>query len=277
MPSTLTRTGARCRRVVGTAVAAAVLGGGLAGCGEEASGNADPAHVDAVQAPKLGACRVLAPDDAAQPSNATRTVPCTDKHTAQTYAVGQLPDQFDDADYDDEALGRFAYQTCSEKFRKFLGADESAQLRTVLSWVWFRPSEKAWEDGARWYRCDVVGGSAESEEYLELPTTAEALLQGRPDDRWMVCAEGPTVASSTKVPCSEPHDWRAVTTIKVGEPEDPYPGDRVVEVTTRDYCSDSVGAWLNYPVDYDYGYTWFHQAEWEAGNRRSVCWAKTSD
>ena len=31
----------------------------------------------------------------------------------------------------------------------------------------------------------------------------------------------------------------------------------------------------NYPVDYDFGYTWFHEAEWEAGNRRSVCWAKT--
>ena len=47
-------------------------------------------------------------------------------------------------------------------------------------------------------------------------------------------------------------------------------------MTTRDYCSKSVGAWLGYPVDYDYGYTWFHEPEWDAGNRRSVCWAKTS-
>ena len=47
-------------------------------------------------------------------------------------------------------------------------------------------------------------------------------------------------------------------------------------MTTRDYCSKSVGAWLGYPVDYDYGYTWFHEPEWIAGNRRSVCWAKTS-
>ena len=85
------------------------------------------------------------------------------------------------------------------------------------------------------------------------------------------------VAEGTKVPCTEPHQWRAVTTIKLGEPDDPYPGDRIVEVTSRDYCSDSVGAWLNYPVDYQFGYTWFHEAEWQAGNRRSVCWAKTSD
>jgi hypothetical protein len=83
------------------------------------------------------------------------------------------------------------------------------------------------------------------------------------------------VAGAVKVPCSEKHTWRAVTTIKVGQDDDPYPGDRLVEVKTDDFCSDSVGAWMNYPVNYDYAYTWFHEAEWEAGNRRSVCWART--
>ena len=78
------------------------------------------------------------------------------------------------------------------------------------------------------------------------------------------------------MPCSEPHTWRAVTTIKLGDEGDPYPGDRLVEVTTRDFCSESVGRWLGYPADYDFGYTWFHEAEWQAGNRRSVCWAKTT-
>ncbi len=80
---------------------------------------------------------------------------------------------------------------------------------------------------------------------------------------------------SKKVPCTEKHDWRAVTAIKLGKPSDPYPGDRLVQVKTRDYCSDWVGAWMNYPVGYEFGYTWFHEAEWRAGNRRSVCWAKT--
>lgn len=252
----------------------------LGGCGSpEAEGDpdTDPAQVDAVDVPELGACRVLEPEDVTEPTDATRTVDCTEPHTAQTYAVGELPDDLDDAGYDDPAVGAFAYRTCSEKFAAFLGADESLVLRTVVSWAWFRPSERAWEDGARWYRCDVVGGGEQSTELVDLPETAKGLLQGRPDDRWMVCAAGDSVTGSPKVPCTEPHQWRAVTTIKLGEPEDPYPGDRVVEVTTRDYCSDSVGAWLNYPVDYDFGYTWFHEAEWEAGNRRSVCWARTQD
>lgn len=261
------------------AVATAVLASLLVGCGQDQpqGGNADPEQVDSVEAPKLGACRGLTPDDIAAASNATETVECTEDHTAQTYAVGQLPDELEDTDYDSRDLGRFAYRTCSTKLQKFLGADESLSLRTVLTWAWFRPSEKAWDDGARWYRCDVVGGTEKSEKLLPLPETAQGLLGGRPDDRWLVCVQGPTVSTGVKVPCSRPHDWRAVTTIKVGEAGEKYPGDRVVEVTTRDFCSKSVGAWLNYPVDFDFGYTWFHEPEWDAGNRRSVCWAKTPD
>ena len=248
----------------------------LAACGQESQGNdVDPDQVDAVAAPELGACRVLTPDDVALDSNATRTVNCAEAHTAETYAVGQLPAEFDDTDYDDENLGAFAYETCSKKFMAFLGADESMVMRTVVSWAWFRPSEEAWDNGARWYRCDVVGGGDQSESYVDLPKTAKGLLL-RQRDKWMVCAAGPSVAGSVKIPCTEDHTWRAVTTIQLGENGEPYPGDRVVEVTTRDFCSDSVGAWLSYPVDYDFGYTFFHEAEWEAGNRRSVCWARTN-
>lgn len=248
----------------------------LAGCSGDAGADVDPDQVDSMEPPKLGACRVLEPDDVAQRSNATKTVDCTEPHTAETFAVGTLPESFEDVDYDDESLGKFAYQTCSKNYSKYLGADDSLVMRTVLSWAWFRPSEKAWKKGARWYRCDVIGGGDQSKEYVNLPQTTRGLMLGRPNDRWMVCADGASVAGSVKVPCSEPHTWRAVTTIKVGADDAKYPGDRLVEVQSRDFCSKSVVAWLNYPPDYQFGYTWFHEAEWEAGNRRSVCWAKTT-
>ena len=257
------------------ALVAAALALALTGCGEDLPANVDPAQVDAVEAPELGACRDLTVEDIAQPSNATRVVDCSEDHTAMTYAVGSLPEELRDADYNADELGSFAFATCSAKFVKLLGADESLAMRTVLTWAWFRPSEEAWDQGARWYRCDVVGGGDQTEELFAIPADVKGLLQ-RPDDEWLVCAAGPTVAGSVKVPCSEAHDWRAVSTIKLGEPDDPYPGDRVSEATTKDYCSKSVGAWLGYPVDYDYGYTWFRETEWNAGNRRSVCWAKTS-
>ena len=236
------------------------------------------AHGDAqtsTTAPDVGACRVLAPDDVAQASNDTEAVACDQPHTAQTYAVETLPAQFAHAAYDDAKVAAYAYRTCSREFVGFIGADESLAMRTVLSWVWFRPSSSAWDAGARWYRCDVIGGGDQARSFVDLPTTAKGLLLGRPKDRWMVCAQGATVSGAGKVPCDQKHDWRAVTTIVLGSAGDPYPGDQAVQSRTRDFCSKSVGAWLDYPVDYDFGYSWFHQAEWDAGNRRSVCWART--
>lgn len=258
-------------RLAAPAAALAVL---LAGCGDSGG---DPAQAeDTVDPPELGACRVLSPDDIAKPDNSTAVVDCAEEHTAETFAVGTFPERLANLDdIDAPQLGGYIYDTCSAKFQKFLGGDESTVMRSLLTWAWFRPSEDAWDAGARWYRCDVVSGSEQSEELRVLPASAKGVLSPPPDDAWMSCANGETVAGSEKVACSEPHEWRAVTTIKVGRDDDTYPGDRLVEVRTRDFCSDSVGAWMNYPVDYEFGYTYFRQAEWKAGNRRSICWART--
>ena len=261
---------------LGVVVASAVLV--LAACGNgDGDGNVDAEQVDAVEAPAVGACRNLTPQDVELPSNATKVVDCTRKHTAETYAAGELPAELKDVDYDAPELGTYAYETCSASLQEFLQADESTVMRSIVSWAWFRPSQAAWDKGARWYRCDVVGGGEGSQSFVTLPKSAAGLLAPGPvNDDWMVCVNGPSVQAAPKIACSKKHNWRAVTTIKVAGPDAPYPGDEAVEKTTRDYCSESVGAWLGYPPDYDFGYTWFHEGEWKAGNRRSVCWAATT-
>ena len=229
---------------------------------------------DKLTPPKLGACRDLDADDLDETTNASPVVACSEDHTAQTFAIGTLPPSTGSA-YQDERHGKFVFDTCAHAFREFLGADESLAMRVRLAWAWFRPSERAWERGARWYRCDLVGGSDDERTLHNLPTQAKGLFTDAQPDQWLACARGATFADSTKVSCSDTHDWRAVTTIKVGLPQDPYPGDRIVQVRSRDRCSSWVGAWLNYQTDYDYAFTWFHEAEWSAGNRRSICWART--
>lgn len=261
--------------VIALSVATLLL---ASGCGSDLSADVDPEQVDAVARPDAGACRVLEPADIEASSDATRTVSCSKRHTAETYAVGELPGDLEDAAYDSREVALAGYRACNEAFARHLGADESVVMRTVLSWAWFRPSEKAWEKGARWYRCDLVGGTeaVAKDRFLALPKKTRNLLRtSKPADRWMVCGRGRSVSTSVKVPCNRPHDWRAATTIKVGEPSQPYPGDRVIEVKTREYCRNSISAWLNYAVDFQFGYTWFHEAEWDAGNRRSICWART--
>lgn len=249
----------------------------VVGCGgKDVPKGADPAQVDSTKVPKVGACRNLKRADVAEPTNAGKLVPCTEPHDAETYAAGKLPSVFEDADYHDQALDTWAYRTCGAALSQHLGATDSVVMRAILSWVWFRPSEKAWDDGARWYRCDVIGGGVGSRQYLDLPTTTKGLMSEKPDDHWMTCARGADPDHGTKLPCSMPHGWRAVTVIKVGEPGAAYPGDAAVQKKSKDFCASSVAAWLGYPTDYDYAYTWFHEAEWKAGNRKSVCWAKTT-
>ena len=248
----------------------------LSACTQSTAGDQRPDGSENPEAaPELGVCRALSPDDVAESSNASPVVDCKGEHTAQTFAIGTFPAKVAGKGPHDSSLGGYIFNSCDKRFQAFLGGDESLVMRSTLTWAWFRPSDEAWEQGARWYRCDVVGGGEQSQAFVNLPEDAKGLLLGEPDDRWMICVHGASVSGSVKIPCSEKHNWRAVTTIKLGQPEEPYPGDRLVEVRTRDFCRASVGAWMNYPVDYDFGYTYFHEAEWKAGNRRSICWAQT--
>ncbi|QNN53335.1 septum formation family protein [Nocardioides mesophilus] len=233
---------------------------------------ADPVST---QPPEPGQCRALGTDDIARAADESDPVDCADRHTAETFAVGRFPRSVAGDEIDDAALGAHLFDGCRRKFQAFLGGDESVTMRSTVTWSWFRPSDAAWDAGARWWRCDVVGGGEQSVRLLDLPETAKGLLRGKPDDQWMACTDGAAVGDAPTTPCSEDHTWRAVTTIVLGEPADPYPGDDLVKARTRAFCSDSVGAWLGYPVDFDYGFSYFDRVEWDAGNRRSICWART--
>ncbi len=247
----------------------------LAGCGGKEPGTTK-AGPDRVTPPELGACRALTPKEVGGSSDATKPLACSADHTAETFAIGTFPAKYASADYDDEGLGEFVFATCGKAYRTFLSGDESETMRSLLSWAWFRPSEEAWKNKARWYRCDVVGGPIGAASYRPLPRRMKGFMAAKPDEDWTLCARGPKVAGSTKVPCSAKHDWRAVTTIKLGQAKETYPGDRIAQIRSQQFCSDSVGAWLNYPAtNYQYGVTVFHEAEWKAGNRRSICWART--
>jgi hypothetical protein len=261
-------------RLLAVAASVVLAALSLAGCTSNAAANRPTAPLTP---PNLGDCRVLTLQAIALPSNQTPPVSCAQAHTAETFAVGSFPKRLaKGTDAKDPALGSYIYRRCQKDFKRFLGANDTLVMRTTLTWAWFRPPPASWARGARWWRCDVVGGGTDSATLENLPKTAKGLLLGVPDDQWMICANGPTVSGSVKIPCSHKHVWRAVTTVVLGKPGDSYPGDRIVEVRTRDFCSQSVGAWLNYPIKYDFGYSWFHKAEWKAGNRRSVCWARTT-
>ncbi|HWU33528.1 MAG TPA: septum formation family protein [Marmoricola sp.] len=251
-------------RWIALALAAATL---LAGCGNNPSDTKTP--------PENGLCRVLTIADLSQRTNGSDPVDCTSPHTAQTILVTAFPASVG-ANYQAEAVGAYAYKTCSPAFETYLGATDSSVMRVQMSWAWFGPTQSAWDRGARWFRCDVVGAPSNQSSITDIPTNLKNLLAGFPPDQWLTCATGDAFATRIDVSCAQPHTWRAVTAVKLGQPNDPYPGDHISQIRANNYCSDAIGVYFNYTNTYEYGYTVFHAAEWKAGNRRAVCWAKTS-
>ena len=171
-----------------------------------ASGPPAAARAAPLRPPDVGACRVADLRRRGPANERHRARAVHQPHTAQTYAVDSLP-----------AAARRTRRTTTPAWRRtpiacapssssaFTGADESLAMRTILSWAWFRPSPSAWDDGARWFRCDVVGGGDQSAHYVDLPVTTQDLLAERPTDAWLVCAQGATVDGSVKVPCTDKH------------------------------------------------------------------------
>lgn len=254
------------RRLWGTAVliAAVLLD---AGCG-----GFTPA--DRTAPPPDGSCHALTAAALSRPSDSSAAVACTKAHTTLTYLVGTVP-KAAATGYRSQPVSAYVYRTCRAGFLNYLGIDDSLALRVDLSWAWFGPSREGWDAGARWFRCDLVGGASGASTLRPLPTQVRTLFHGVPPDAWLRCRAGADFTTAAPVPCSAPHNWRAVSAIKLGTPDAAYPGDRFSQVRARDYCSDAVIAWLDYPPTYAYGYTVFHRAEWEAGNRRALCWAGT--
>ena len=125
-------------------------------------GRADGEPVS-VEPPAVGDCRLLEPDDIAGSSNDTDPVSCKDAHTARRSTSASSRARTPTGGRTIRRWAPRCSTPATRSFRRFTGADESLAMRTVLSWAWFGPSEAAWEDGARWFRCDVVGGTQDAE------------------------------------------------------------------------------------------------------------------
>ena len=142
-------------------------------------------------APATG-CR---PRTRASRATPPRRSPAATPHTAQTFAIGTLPGRHRART---TRLGGARHagssRRCETAFARFLGADESLAMRVQLSWAWFRPSERGWDKGARWYRCDLVGGPAGATAYADLPASAQGPVPGRPARAVADLRAGPTRA-----------------------------------------------------------------------------------
>ena len=228
--------------------------------------------------PQVGECRALAAQDIAAPSDDTRPVRCTRRHTAQTFAVDRIPRTIlaDPSDPDAEAIEAYITPRCERRFARWIGGDRETRILSRLHTVWFLPPDVDLRRGALWYRCDALA-YAEGNEPARLPPDVEQVLS-TPEGltEFGVCSQGsPEEPGSVRVMCGRrPHTWRAFTAERLGGRERAFPGRRARREARRE-CRDASREELGFPLEWRFGWQPPSRAAWRTGVRHGLCWVPT--
>jgi putative regulator of septum formation len=268
-------------------LAAATVALVLAGCSDDqpekpspsaSSSSASPsASASAAVTPPTpadGACYLLDYTAAIAPTSAADPVPCRQRHTSTTYAVGALDAVVDGhlLAVDSQEVRDQVAQSCPERFRKFVGGTPDDRRLSMLRPVWFTPTVEQSDAGASWYRCDLVALAAD-ERLAPLTEHLKGVLgraTGR--DHYGMCGTAaPGTTGFKRVICSSGHTWRAVATVPFDDGR--YPGVAKVRAAGTETCKAAGAAAADGSLDYKWGYEWPTAEQWQGGRRYGICWA----
>jgi hypothetical protein len=244
------------------------------------STSSDPSPTEATTpapAPRVGECHRMTYDAAVAPTAARRSVPCDRPHTAETFSVGRLETVVDGRllAVDSDRVQEQVASACPERLAGFIGGTEEQRRLSMLRTVWFTPTLEQSDAGADWFRCDAVV-LAEDSRLLEVEgTLEEALDTDQSRQRFGLCGTAePGTPRFQRVACGEPHTWRALRTVDL--PGDSYPGEEEASRVGETACREAARNAAPNPLDFQWGYEWPTEEQWEGGQTWGVCWVPTS-
>jgi hypothetical protein len=260
------------------AIAALIL---LTSCSGDAEPQADPeASVpsplpSATEAPrpKEGACYRLSFDAALAYTSDAAPKDCRREHTSVTFAVGELDTVVGGhlVAVDSQRVKEQVADTCPRLLGDYVGGSLTQQRLSMLRAVWFTPTVEESDAGADWYRCDVIAvAGGEKLATLDGDLRGELSTEdGRA--RWGMCSTAaPGSGDFERVLCSGPHSWRAVGVVTFETDE--YPGVGAAEARGQEQCENAGNANADDPLDFQWGYEWPTEAQWNAGTTYGLCW-----
>ena len=223
--------------------------------------------------PKDRACYRLTVKQAVAPTADLPPVDCSKRHTSITFAVGRLDNVAGGhlLAIDSQRVQDAVAEICPAKFAEFVGGSEEAQRLSMLRTVWFTPTVEESDRGAEWYRCDAIAVAAD-DQLAPLSGRLAGVL-GTPEgrDRYGMCGTtAPDDPEFERVICSEPHRWRAITTVDF-EPGR-YPGVDAVRSRGQTPCEDAGASAADDVLDYEWGYEWPTKEQWQQGQTFGRCW-----
>ena len=269
-------------RTVLTAVLAGVLVGSLAaGCTSDAG---DPAGAPAPSTapstgtsalepaqpvPRAGECRAFGLKAALAPVSKVEPRPCGRPHTAETFLVGRL-DLVQDGHrlaVDSPAVQARPVRRCTERLARHLRADPRELRLSMAQAVWFSPSVEDATAGADWFRCDLVVVAA-PDRLLPLPRRTAGM--GSPESIAMCATAEPGTPGFSRVVCSRPHSWRAVSTVDL--PGRTPPAPQAAADLMEEPCRAAARARAADPLDFEWSQESPTAQQWRAGQHYGICW-----
>ncbi len=205
--------------------------------------------VDPAAAPEVGQCRNLTYDQADALSDNSPVVDCDESHTTLTYYIGEYPGEGSVPD------NETAVAECTDQLPEAIGVSGADAKLTAFNFLFFQPDNEAWDDGERWFRCDlaiIVG-----EELTPLPDGTGPFIDGEPADAVSACLTG----DGARTTCDQDHNYRAVATFEATGSASKIPSDTEFYAQGGKKC----------PRDPDW-MTWPSEAGWKGGDRTVVCY-----
>ncbi|HEX6247782.1 MAG TPA: septum formation family protein [Nocardioidaceae bacterium] len=226
--------------------------------------------------PGVGRCYDLDFDAATAPTNDDDPVSCRGRHTAQTYHVGRLDLVVDGhlLAVDSTRAQRQVQEQCTRQLVRHVGGTPRDRRLSRLQAVWFSPTIEQSDEGASWFRCDVVGlGQSSRLAPLPRPRELRGILdrENGLDEVGLCGTAAPGSPRFKRTICSQRHSWRALTTIDLDGGR--YPGRAAVRRAGEDRCRGIVRRASGSPDRFRYGWEWPSRDQWRAGQRYGFCWA----
>ena len=204
-------------------------------------------------------------------------VDCALPHTAQTYWVGTLPENFGVPEKASVASRLRVISPCStDQLHQFLGMPDR-KLPSRFQTVPVYPTAAQWNAGERWVRCDVIlrGGKT----YKKFSGTAQALVASTPADTFNFCTPGvPGNRTTSAYPClNKQKNWIMIEERDLGTPASKFPGSRNVESRTKKICSSVAKPYTVLKKYYPWWAIWPVATGWKSGVRTAQCFVPYSE
>jgi hypothetical protein len=217
--------------------------------------------------PSVGECRQLTTSQIAAASDTSAPIACSNAHNDRVIAVPNLPTGVSWSDLSTSAkLIATATKLCYPALRHTLGQTDLVRNRSAYTFLFFEPTSRQRNAGARWMRCDLA--LQQGATYAHLPTDHVPALSGSrlPDKvaRCLVAVSGQYLTT----PCKAAHVYRATGSFTIAAKR--YPGRKQLLSIGRSKCPAMVS------TDTSFRFTWNPKPVWNlVHDRVMVCYSHT--